>query len=260
MSTLWYSIPRPQDTANLSSWQAVPRWYDGVPFPLRHAARPDRLSTLCLQPKAGSTFFKQLLGTVLRPTVGGQCARMHCARLPYETPPQSLFAVAPIFVIVRHPVARLLSAYLDPKLHLLIREALGQQEPLTYRKAEFEALVQVLATTPPWRQNEINPHLKLQTQQCGWKAIGDRTRVLKLEERVEWLPRLMDEWWGVPTSLLNLEPVRAQTTAEARVAEYYDAARLRRVEHWAAPDTRAFRYAPYKPPWLNTSPPGRPIR
>ena len=96
MASPWYSIPRPLDTANLTSWQAEPRWYDSVPFPLRHATRADRVSTLCFQPKAGSTFFKQLLGTVLRPTVGGQCAKIDCARLPYATPPPPVEKTCPM--------------------------------------------------------------------------------------------------------------------------------------------------------------------
>lgn len=239
-NSLWYPLSYPPDTAEQSAWLSEARWYDGVLVPIRGP----RLSTLCLNTKAGSTFFKRLIGVALRPVVAGQCKCIHCALLPYAVPEASLFASTPIFVVVRHPVPRMLSAYLDGGILGQVQHTLNSSRALRYTPSEFGALVMAVTAAP--RQRQLNPHFRLQTLQCGWRTVGKRARVLRIEERARWLPRMLDEWWGLPRTLLKLGPVRARTTADARVAEFYDADRLARVHQWAAPDLRAFGYKSFQ--------------
>lgn len=249
--------------------------FDGVPLPIvRVHPPPVHVSMVCLLPKCGSSFLKAALAMAVRPTIGGACEHVHCARLPYAVPMgrRALFATAPLYIVVRHPVSRLLSAWLDARAgHAPVRSgiiaALSAAGRAPNASANASANALALATfgdlvaavvAHASRPDALNPHLRLQTRQCGWQSLALRTRyrVLQLERQPEWLPMLLAEWGGIGSDWRTraMAAHRARR-ADALVRKYYTRAALMAVHTWARDDLVAFQYDRWYAFWKQPMPP-----
>jgi len=188
---------------------------------------------MCVVPKAGSTAFKTgmqaELARVGTPLVyEPDCDNVHCARFPWPAWP----APDRLVRIVRHPVERMLSAYLDKK-HLVH----WPWEASFPTNASFADVVRHVTALPDAR---VNRHLRRQTAMCGAPPSVPQ-RILKLEEYSVWRPWLLHELhWA--DDALPATPF-LQTTTAARVAKFYTPELRTLVLEWAAPDLERFGYA-----------------
>tara|TARA_B100001094_G_C17973349_1_gene691464 strand:- start:39 stop:482 length:444 start_codon:yes stop_codon:yes gene_type:complete len=136
--------------------------------------------------------------------------------------------------IVRRPVERMLSAYLNGK-HLM--RAHGYTFP---RNVSFATVVSTITALP---DHAVNPHVRRQGAMCAVPPGRVEMRVLRLEDYQIWRPWLMAafNWTTLPVA------VRAPRTSADRVTTFYTREMVRRVEAWAAEDMRRFGYAPWTP-------------
>ena len=204
--------------------------YDGVILPV--CANSSDCPGVCVVPKAGSTAFKvgmesemARVGTPMVYEPG--CTAVHCARFPWPAWP----APQRVVRIVRHPITRMLSAYLDGK-HLHRHYGSAPFSP----NASFGEVVRRITSLPDL---SVNAHMRRQTVMCAVAPLVQQ-RVLKLEEYGAWRPWLLQELRWSPDALPAHPPVQA-VSAE-RVAEYYTAELSQRVLRWAAADLKLFGY------------------
>lgn len=216
---------------DLSVLQSTNCLHDGVVMPM--CANSSACPGVCLVPKGGSTAFKTSMHAELAragtPLVyEPACAKVHCARFPWPAWPVPQRVVR----IVRHPLERLLSAYLDGK-HLRRWPRYAPFPP----NASFADVVRHVTTLPDSR---VNPHFRRQTAMCAVPASVPQ-RILKLEEYGVWRSWLLQELhWA--DDALPATPVVQATTVE-RVAAHYTPELVTRVLAWAAPDLARFGYA-----------------
>ena len=189
---------------------------------------------VCTSPKTGSTTFKtgmskemERTGMPLLYELG--CTNVHCARFPWPAWP----APERVVRIVRHPLQRMLSAFLDGKHYK--RHYAGA--PFA-QNASFAHVVNVVTTLP---DIEVSPHMRRQTAMCAVHPSVPQ-RVLKLEQYSTWRPWLLKELRWDPDAL-PAEPLSQDASLE-RVAEYYTPELRQRVLRWAATDMKQFGYAP----------------
>ena len=206
--------------------------HDGVVMPT--CANSSACPGVCLVPKGGSTAFKTSMHAELAragtPLVHEPaCAKVHCAQFPWPAWPVPRRVVR----IVRHPITRMLSAYLDGK-HLRRWPWDAPFSP----NASFADVVRRVTALPDLR---VDPHFRRQTAMCAVPPSVPQ-RILKLEEYGAWRPWLLQELhWA--DDALPATPVVQVTTTE-RVAEYYTAELSQRVLRWAAADLKLFGYQP----------------
>ena len=184
-------------------------------------------------PKGGSTQFKLSMQAELAragtPLVfEPDCQNVHCARFPWPAWP----APERVVRIVRHPLERMLSAYLDGK-HL-------RHWPLQRQFAPNVSFSDVVRRVTALPDALVNPHLRRQTAMCVAPPSVPQT-ILKLEEYGIWRPWLLHELHWADDALPTM-PV-SQTTTAARVAEFYTPELRKLVLEWAAPDLQEFGYA-----------------
>lgn len=195
---------------------------------------PSECPGVCVVPKGGSTAFKLAMRDQLEragtPLIyGPNCKRVHCAQFPWPAWP----APQSVVRIVRHPLERLLSAYLDGK-HLKAWPKIGRMAP----NASFADVVHRVTALP---DAFVNPHLRRQSAMCGVSPSVPQ-RILKLEDYNtwrSWLPKQLH--WA--DDALPATPADGIATTPERVAEFYTPELRRRVLKWAAPDLERFGYA-----------------
>ena len=228
----------------LNTTRIFPFFFDGTPVPLP-AASDGQWVTLCLLPKAGSTALKSAIvaglgdrGYTFDLDGSDGCRSVHCAALPYTLPGADVFDQALAYMIVRHPVVRLLSGYLD-------RTLVRAQE---LHNTTFERFVDIIVGSLP---EELNPHYRLQSSQCG---VGlKRYTIYQLERIVEWRDALF-RTLGIEGRLQMLDVISHHTPrsrpTEQLVREYYTDALLAKVNAWAQADMKRFGYMPwtFEPP------------
>ena len=189
---------------------------------------------VCTVSKAGSTTFKigmsRQLARTGRPLlfeIG--CTNVHCARFPWPPWP----APERVVRIVRHPLQRMLSAFLDGK-HYKRRYA---GAPFS-RNASFAHVVNVITSLP---DNDVNSNMRRQSAQCAVHPSVPQ-HVLRLEEYAEWRPWLLNELQWSP-DVLPQEPLPQDASVE-RIDEYYTQELRQRVLEWADDDLKLFGYRP----------------
>lgn len=160
--------------ANISRWLV-----DGRPFAYRTGLAHPSWAVVCFIPKAGSSAWKALL---VRALVLQGFAKLddrsspHDQRLPYWLSHDSNVAGAPTLIFVRHPISRLLSAYLG-------KGVTGKIKVPGWNGTDFRSFVHVVTsfTSANGRARLLDQHYQLQTKQCGlWR--GQRYHhVLRIE-------------------------------------------------------------------------------
>ena len=204
---------------------------DGVVMPV--CPNPANCPGVCVVPKGGSTAFKlgvqaELARTGTPLTYEPDCKKVHCARFPWPAWP----APERVVRIVRHPLARMLSAYLDGK-HL-------RHWPWQTAFAPNASFADVVRRVTALPDEHVDPHLRRQTAMCGAPPSVPQT-ILKLEEYSTWRPWLLKELhWADDAPPAT--PISQAATA-ARVAEFYTPELRTLVLKWAAPDLERFGYA-----------------
>ena len=167
---------------------------DGSPFFYRIGAREaqPRWAVVCLIQKAGSTLWKAALlrglalhgfdvnGTEHMPSLDAvSFGLVHNQPLPYATP--SVYADStPCVMLVRHPLSRLLSAYLG-------KVRTGRAGSLGFaRNASFREFAHTVMGTPARR---LNPHILPQIHQCDVRSW--QYTYLRVEEMGHWYRKLV---------------------------------------------------------------------
>ena len=204
--------------------------HDGVVMPV--CPNSSQCPGICVSHKSGSTAFKLAMqkelasrGTRLRYYSG--CRTLHCSQFPWP----AWRAPERVIRIVRHPEARLLSAYLQRK-HL-IRRLPGV---IFHPNASFDYVVRSVTSLPDLL---VNPHLRRQGAMCARPPSVPQI-VLRLEEYSTWRVWLLKEL-GWSAHVLPVSP-EAQVSSPARMAAYYTPELRGLVAQWAAADIRAFGY------------------
>ena len=167
--------------------QTTPALHDGTPFLYRIDSKP-RWALICLAPKAGSSMWKRALvkglldqGLPMLDAPG----QWHGQPLPYNTSAErvALSKVTRI-MIVRHPVPRLLSAYLGKGLTNRINVS-GWD-----RAQGFRGFVDAIIHT---NRSDLDLHYAPQFDQCGIRELHARNvneqlgyRYLRVEEMGHW--------------------------------------------------------------------------
>lgn len=158
------------------------------------------------------------------------CSSVHCARVPWV--PWS--APQRVVRIVRNPVVRMLSGYLDGR-HLM--KAPG------YRFLRDVSFVTVVLTITSLPDSAVNPHMRRQSAMCGVANGRVDVQILRLEEFNAWRSWFMATFhW---TTLTNV--VAAPRTSAATLRMFYTDNLVRRVEAWAADDMERFGYGSMLP-------------
>jgi len=206
--------------------------YNGVILPV--CANNSDCPGVCVVPKAGSTLFKtsmeaelSRLGTPMVYEPG--CAAVHCAQFPWPAWPTPQLVVR----IVRHPITRMLSAYLNGK-HLNHHYGNTPFSP----NASFAEVVRRITSLPDL---SVNAHMRRQTAMCA-VAPPVQQRILKLEDYSAWRSWLLKELRWSPNALPADTP--EQAVSAERVAAYYTPELRQRVLLWAADDLKQFGYHP----------------
>ena len=211
--------------------RVFPFFFDGTPVPLP-ADNDGQWITVCLLPKSGSTAIKRAIITGLSDRgyafdleQHSGCRSVHCAALPYTLPGSDAFDQAPAYMIVRHPVVRLLSGWLDSEQNIT-----------------FESLVNAVIQAVP---EELNPDYRLQSDQCGVRL--KQYTILKLESIAEWRDVVFRKLGiarriGMLDIIMHHNPRDRPT--EQLVGKHYNDALLSKVNAWAQADLQMFGYMP----------------
>ena len=257
---------------------------DGIPFAYR--ATESRWAIVCFVAKAGSTAWKAALvqGLAIQGFRMNLSRSPHKQLLPYSWPGPALppHATLPRLMFVRHPVSRLLSAYLGK----FKTRKIGI--PGWSNVSNFRSFVRAVTTV---ELPMLDMHFRLQTDQCGLglrQAIG--YTYLRVEELGRWFRwavcslHLQDAmqasyWrsaWTAPCSSppccfvrtsdcgckldcasascgSKLAPVGVAAAfgtfnnASEHLEKYYDHHLAQQVNTWAHRDLKAFHYTPWLP-------------
>lgn len=168
---------------------------DGTPFLYRIDSKP-RFALLCLVPKAGSSMWLRALTRGLieqgLPVQEGS-GKWHGQALPYNTSARDVeISKIPRYMIVRHPVARLLSAYLGKANRPELKGLPGLPDgwDTTNRNVSFRGFVDALLRT---NSSRLDAHFRPQVEQCGISALRQANavkdygyRYLRAEEIGHW--------------------------------------------------------------------------
>ena len=199
-------------------------FHDGVIVTFRPRQR------VCLIAKCASTFLKSAIVSVLGAVhYEGGCSSVHCARIPKVHSMRD----AHVFVVVRHPVQRLLSGFLDPKgLTIAIR---GER----LKNVSFSAFARRVLETSP---SELNPHFRHQSLQCELASPVRAFAVYyKLEHFSDWRVEFQTRFGATVQRLAR--PIRA--TRNKTLTHYRSVNLIRRVEAYFASDMQLFGYEPW---------------
>lgn len=182
---------------------------------------------LCLASESGSGFFRRIIAYEMKRSGTKLAFDEKCehGRFPWPwSAPQEVVR------IVRHPVERMLSAYLN---HKHTKRAPGYA--FSYA-ANFTKVVERITSLP---DTHVHSSFRRQTAMCVVAPGVATTRVLRLEEYARWRSKLAREFhWPL---LLNLAP--KNDIGVDVMARFYTPDLLRRVETWAADEMQTFGYA-----------------
>lgn len=262
---------------------------DGKPFVFRAGTHDSNsTSVLCFTPKSGSSAWKALLvrALVLQGfSMMNDKRSAHGQKLPYKISRVDTLLTdiyIPKLMFVRHPISRLLSAYLGKGRTGKIRL------PGWNRSTGFHGFVYTVTNAA---HNVLDPHWELQTEQCG---VGQNFpyRFLRVEELGHWyrgvvcqlnlqeavqgslFSSALSPSCGAPSCCFvrtadcgcevdcrgtRCNTSRVGTHAEATfgsfngasnatlLEQYYDQSLAKRVNAWAHADLTAFGYLPWLP-------------
>jgi len=168
-----------------------PNLIDNQPFFYRIDSKP-RWALLCLVTKGGSSMWKRALTRGLAeqglPMLDGP-GQWHGQPLPYNVSGHEVpISGIPRYMIVRHPLARLLSAYLGKAAKFF---AYGWSVPYGWKpESGFRGFVNAIIAM---NRSDLDPHFQLQVDQCGIPALRKAGvekklgyRYLKAEELGHW--------------------------------------------------------------------------
>ena len=145
-------------------------FYDGRPVLYRIdttlSSPRNSWAVVCFPPKVGSTAWKrQLIAGLdlhqLRAIFAANTSTLHNYRLPYLVPPHASNTVRNSrlwFMLVRHPVARLLSGFLDKATPNATDRKRVEGYELSFNFSNF---VHAVTTTA---SRSLNPHFRLQSE------------------------------------------------------------------------------------------------
>ena len=197
---------------------------DNVVLPL--CANPLHCPGLCLVPESGSAFFKRVIAYELERSGMEMTFDEKCkfGRLPWHW-----LASHRVVRIVRHPVERMLSAYLNQK-HT--KWASG------YSFSHHANFTEVVTTITRLPDAHVHLSFRRQTAMCKVETGDVATRVLRLEEYAHWRLRLAKKLhWPLLLSLVPRNRIGVDV-----MATFYTPDLLHRVETWAANDMKVFGY------------------
>ena len=160
---------------------------DSTPFLYRIDNKP-KWALICLPPKAGSSLWKRALTRGLIEqgfSLLDEPGRWNAQALPYNVSARDVMLTkAPRLMLVRHPLSRLLSAYLGKAQRGFINVS-GWD-----RSSGFRGFVNAVTAA---NRSELDGHFKLQTDQCGIPALREANatqqigyRYLQVEEMGHW--------------------------------------------------------------------------
>ena len=262
---------------------------DSKPIIYRTGAHRPAWAVVCFVPKAGSTAWRALLarGLALQGFTKMDLLRSpHEQGLPYNVSQAAVSALSsdspvPKLMFVRHPVSRLLSAYLG-------KGVTGRLPvPGWNHSTGFRSFVHAVTSA---KSADLDPHYRLQTAQCGLPSL--EYRYLRAEDIGHWYrevicslglqqaasSRLHLEAWTAPCSSppccfvrttdcgcelqcsgVRCNASRVGTHAEAsfgsfnaasdaaNLEQHYDHSLAQLVNAWAHADLRDFGYMPWLP-------------
>lgn len=218
-------------------------WRAGFATPVQLAH--GRVARVCLNYKSGSTALRQGMingltrrGIAMRsePSCRNTTLCEGFVHLPLDIP--GLFK-APIYMVVRHPVSRMLSGYLDGKGKWAVASVSWARSTLWMNKS-FVTMVRFLTSLPP---QKAGVHFRPQTLQCEWCVQRDagRITVLHLERYETWRAMLARALEISEDALPSFHSLRG----DAAVHQYYTENLARSVERWAKSDMRLLGYTPW---------------
>ena len=229
---------------NLHAWddttrfEAPDRLVDGRPFlvPAPSDDAPGASVALCLTPKAASTTIKRhVLQSLAERGVPLQADWKRC---PHGQPAFRGLNATPVtsLMVVRHPLARLASAYDE-----VVRRGFWHRLPQVVPNATFAQVVYALSRAPP---RQINAHFRPLWLTCG--LVGGRryAQTLKYEQwdaLAEVLRR--DVAPGLPRLAFSRDPRASDTRSRAL---YATPELVSLSNQWARTDLRLFGYAPLR--------------
>ena len=175
---------------------------DGRPILYRVRWPSPSWAALCFPPKTGSTSWKLQLLRALQLQglpAGDRNLSVHVTRLPYDVARQNVsIRDVPRLMVMRHPVARLLSGFLAKAAPSATERFKGV--PGWNRSANFSAFVHAVTRTS---SAMLNPHYRLQSAQCGLPA-GLTWHYLRMEE--------IGRWYHLAVCALGLQQVVGERT------------------------------------------------
>jgi len=225
-------VPCHHDRKNLPVRERI---VDNLPFLVPQSRTGNAtVAALCLTTKAASTsILRHVLGSAERRGIPlearwFECPHGHGVIAHGLAPPRTLS-----FMVVRHPLFRLMSAYEEVRA-----KGLWHRLPRAQPNVSFAHAVHQLVNTPP---KQVNVHFRALWATCGLMS-GRRYDILRYEN------------WGRLSRVLALhfapnQPLLAfhDTDALARANQLYTHELAALANRWTRVDFAMFGYAPWWP-------------